>query len=184
MMLFPVQSFRSPALLTLLALSPWTFTNGTPQVDRRQNDPDPSLSASATASPSPSSTATTNFTTANSTVLPGRNAVILHAGVTDGPFLTCGSTINNYTNHAVVASLNMSSGCTYFVNTINEQIPGLNLTLFDFYELNPEILPNCSNAQNGMNYCLSSNANTSAVSFKEVPIDAPVQGIQVDVRAK
>ncbi|KAJ7816358.1 hypothetical protein B0H14DRAFT_3148653 [Mycena olivaceomarginata] len=54
----------------------------------------------------------------------------------------------------------------------NEVIPSSNLTLCDFHKLNPE------------NYCLSANANTSPVMLNGVPTDAPVQGVQVDVRAK
>ncbi|KAJ7727507.1 hypothetical protein B0H14DRAFT_2640902 [Mycena olivaceomarginata] len=155
MPLFPVQSFCFLLVLTLLAASPWTPTNATPQMNRRQNGSDPTPFSFLSF---PSSTVSADYSVTTSAVLGGRNAVILGQGVRRaGP---------------VLGSLNISLGCEYFIYTVNEVIPSSNLTLCDFHKLNPE------------NYCLSANANTSPVMLNGVPTDAPVQGIQVDVRAK
>ncbi|KAJ7832466.1 hypothetical protein B0H14DRAFT_2592043 [Mycena olivaceomarginata] len=178
MPLFPVQSFCFLLVLTLLAVSPWTPTNATPQMNRRQNGSDPTPSA---FSPSPSSTVSADYSVTTSAVLGGVMLLYL-VQVLDGPVLTCDSTINNYTNITVLGSLNISLGCEYLVYTVNEVIPNSNLDSMRLPQVESRDTPNCTNAQNGVNYCLSANANTSPVMLNGVPTDAPVQGVQVDIQ--
>ncbi|KAJ7161657.1 hypothetical protein C8R46DRAFT_1222885 [Mycena filopes] len=44
-----------------------------------------------------------------------------------------------------------------------------NLTLFDFYEFNPEIKPDCANLGNQIDYCVGQTEPTWHIKFMSVP---------------
>ncbi|KAJ7138403.1 hypothetical protein C8R43DRAFT_603311 [Mycena crocata] len=97
---------------------------------------------------------------------PSDSSTIVAPGQPLGRFLNCSLGVQKILGD----TFNTSDGCLALLDTVTEKSPANNISLFQFYAVNPEINGDCTNLEDNYNYCLDSNATDLLdVNFEPVP---------------